>query len=368
MATSCDIYSDRKSFPAYVQLLLRNNFQDLDTCRAEICSALWGSGNPDIAGIGVCCVLMNELKSADALQVITAYIMQLALGIAFCALLLFVRVERHPIASRCLRSSFPVFVDAAMIFTFSVQLASLILMARKDFGISADNLGGYTMEITWTAALLTMLPATMVVFFKAENEQDERDSGEKSSRTKKHRTLSLSIVCLSWCFFLYTFLSRMIAAYGPSQIGTAVSDDDWAKIQNKCFEAYEDLTASTRNVMQGFAIAGSLFVSMLVLGKLLGPLFTNVIQKSSKAIGRGHVPASMRIALITLTLLLGVPQVWAIFVLRLQEQRYSQSIGVLDSVNGWGFGQIVAVVVFSPVLIDFVYTYLESNNNEESRL
>lgn len=29
----------------------------LRTCKAEICNAIYGNGNPDISGIGVCCSL-----------------------------------------------------------------------------------------------------------------------------------------------------------------------------------------------------------------------------------------------------------------------------------------------------------------------
>jgi hypothetical protein len=56
MAIDCSALSSRTDFPHYVSLLKNvsaYNLTKLESCKEEMCSALWGIGNPDISGIGV---------------------------------------------------------------------------------------------------------------------------------------------------------------------------------------------------------------------------------------------------------------------------------------------------------------------------
>jgi hypothetical protein len=51
----CNALSSRIDFPEYMALLrniTNGNFSCVYTCRAEVRGALWGSGNPEISGIG----------------------------------------------------------------------------------------------------------------------------------------------------------------------------------------------------------------------------------------------------------------------------------------------------------------------------
>ena len=56
------------------------------------------------------------------------------------------------------------FHDCAVFFTFSIQLACIVVLARLDFGVSANGMGDSTAKITWAISLLTMLPITYVAF------------------------------------------------------------------------------------------------------------------------------------------------------------------------------------------------------------
>jgi hypothetical protein len=54
---NCTALTARESFVTYIQTLrdeTGNNFPRLDVCKADVCNALWGIGNSDISGIGVC--------------------------------------------------------------------------------------------------------------------------------------------------------------------------------------------------------------------------------------------------------------------------------------------------------------------------
>ena len=55
-AVDCTGLVNRQSFPLYITAIREataGNLSRIDQCQAQVCNALWGSGNPDISGIGV---------------------------------------------------------------------------------------------------------------------------------------------------------------------------------------------------------------------------------------------------------------------------------------------------------------------------
>lgn len=60
----CSLLDVRKGFAEYVALLHNASGLDLDlvkTCKSDVCVALWGGGNPDITGVGVCKAVSSGL-------------------------------------------------------------------------------------------------------------------------------------------------------------------------------------------------------------------------------------------------------------------------------------------------------------------
>lgn len=59
MALNCTGLDDRQgSFANYltkVRSATNGDFVEVNQCKAQVCTALWGDGNPDISGIGVSC-------------------------------------------------------------------------------------------------------------------------------------------------------------------------------------------------------------------------------------------------------------------------------------------------------------------------
>lgn len=56
MAVNCSILDSRSSFSKYITAVnetTNGNFTLAAECKEEICNAFWGSGNPDVDGIGV---------------------------------------------------------------------------------------------------------------------------------------------------------------------------------------------------------------------------------------------------------------------------------------------------------------------------
>lgn len=57
MAPNCDALAQLDDFSGYVDILrVETEFDEtrLEVCKSEICIAVYGTGNPDISGIGVC--------------------------------------------------------------------------------------------------------------------------------------------------------------------------------------------------------------------------------------------------------------------------------------------------------------------------
>jgi hypothetical protein len=257
--------------------------------------------------------------------------------------------------------AFGVFTDAAILLTFSVQLASVVILIKKDFGISAKDFGGLTVEVTWAAALLTMLPMLLVCSCGAKLDRPE---------------VRLSIICISWILFLYTFMSRMISDFGPSQIGVSkpgaqpavISPGEAANIEQLCWTDGSGLSKQETVAFDVFAIGGSLFLSIVVVSTLIWVLLTrrqpDLVKRWKHS---GVLTVSIfnlmplefaRLLMVCNVFLWGVPQLWAILRFRAMQQALAVSIGSSDQDNSWSFGQIVAVAIFLPVLFEFAYVYM----------
>ena len=64
----------------------------------------------------------------------------------------------------------------------------------------------------------------------------------------------------------------------------------------------------------------------------------------------------------------GVPQLWAILRFRAMQRALATSTGSSDQDNSWSFGQIVAVVLFLPVLLEFAYVYMNGAPERDKNL
>ena len=258
--------------------------------------------------------------------------------------------------------AFGVYADAAILLTFSVQLASMIILIKKDFGISARDFGGLNVEVTWAAALLTMLPMLLVCSSGADLDRKE---------------LRLSVICISWILFLYTFISRMISDFGPSQVGISkpgsqpavISPGEAANIEQLCWTDGSNLSKQETVAFDVFAIGGSIFLSSVVVGTLIWMLLIRRRPDLVKRLKESGIltvnifkmisPKTARLLMVFNVFLWAVPQLWAILRFRAMEQALAISVGVSDLDNSWSFGQIVAVVIFLPVILELGLVYMK---------
>ena len=112
------------------------------------------------------------------------------------------------------------FYDCAVFFTFSIQLACIVVLTRLDVGISASGMGDSTAKIAWAVSLLTILPLVYVAFNPGllREPQLDHDSTPKGQKSRKEQSRCL-LFALCWLLYIYPFISRMMEIFGPSGVG-----------------------------------------------------------------------------------------------------------------------------------------------------
>ncbi|KAG9235323.1 hypothetical protein BJ875DRAFT_276889 [Amylocarpus encephaloides] len=353
---SCDALSTRGSVVDYMQVIntTTNGFNEslLELCRSNICNSLWGFGNSDISGIGM----------------IVGYLFEtiLGFGLAFCIAVLGTTTSNK--YKKVLIESYRTFFNCAVFFAFSIQIACVIVLVRRDFSITANGLGAFTTQITWTIALLSMLP--LICAIVSLDKVDTKKSGYR-----------FFLFCGCWLMFFYTFISHMIGDFSPSQIqkgsistptsveSPAAYSKEWEILENMCLGVVDQLTGQEQNIMSGFGAAGSIVVIGYGLAKLLWLIVSGLHSDSGEKFKNKcsrftpgkrwdvHLTLGAYFVLFYLT----IPQFWAVFRLRDIQKALSERTNNAYTDDQWNFGQVVAVMIFAPVFTE-VGLYLISGN------
>ena len=319
--------------------------------------------------------------SSSRLQMMFGYILENLLGLV---LGLTLHVLRHkqsrsrPRVSSTLRRYTVVakrgrqcFYDCATFFTFSIQVACIVVLARLDFGISANGMGASTAEITWAISLLTMLPLTYVAFnpdLLREPVAQDVSGQVKKGLVDRREQLRFLLFTLCWVLFMYPFLSRMIETFGPSMIGgndKVISTNDWDTIAEVCIAGVDQITSQETTAMNIFSVVGSLFICLLTVVKIIWLAIRRQHGKSrvvryvqDRWLRIASVNQYLSIALFLAVPTLAISQLWTAFRLRSYQKEISQVSGNQDSDGQWTFGQIAAVTIFVPVMVECWFSWL----------
>ena len=265
--------------------------------------------------------------------------------------------------------------NGAIFLAFSVQIASIIVLARNDFGLSSQGLGAVTLEITWTASLLTLLPLVYCTFVPAlcrsadapTQRPGPHPPPKASKREREKLRTYLFLVC--WLMSVYPFLSRMIETFAPSKIGSAngavVSDADWSVIEAMCLGGVPVVGSAEANAFMAIGITGWLLMALFALyipfemgvkkhypdsalAHLMRSVSTLQPQKSEE---KGQKRSrTLFVVLAFVVPVIAAVELVAVFRFRGYQAAIAESGGYTDTDVEWSFGQIVAVVIFAPVL------------------
>ena len=263
------------------------------------------------------------------------------------------------------------FHDCAVFFTFSIQLACTVVLARLDFGINTTGMGDSTAKITWAISLLTMFPLLYVSFNPGLlREPSAIGITAAQSKAKKDRKEQLRFLLFSlcWLLFIYPFLSRMMETFGPSPIGGSsqvVSTSDWSIIERSCLANVRTVTNKEIVAMDFFSVSGSLFVCVLALAKIswLAAQRRNPDSRLVGYVRQRWLTARIQRFQFSIILFVAVPifaisQWWTILRWRAFQAQVSTAAGNLDSDGQWTFGQIAAITIFVPVLVKCSFAWL----------
>ncbi|KAF4811875.1 hypothetical protein CGCSCA5_v009528 [Colletotrichum siamense] len=117
----------------------------LEECKEDICGAIWGDTNPDISGIGVS----------------IGYAVELALGFFLAASMLLVRQRsgrRWEFFQIIIKKGLEAFFEFAVYFAIAVQLATTIMLVKKDFGKTTADFGANEAQNALAIAVICVIP------------------------------------------------------------------------------------------------------------------------------------------------------------------------------------------------------------------
>jgi hypothetical protein len=295
---------------------------------------------------------------------VAGYLFESVLGFAFAVGFSISGLPSDPpisIHKRHLIDGCKVFFDCAVFFVVSIQISSVVVLARKDFGLSANGLGGLTVQITWAVALVCMLPLLypMIILEYA---------------SKERANFRFFLFCGCWILFFYTFISQMIGNFAPSQVGegagpggqTIVTTSEMDTLVSMCLGGIRVLSTTEQKVLSASGAVGSILISMYGLGYLLwfigSRLHEDVINAVRTKISAAYPKVQKdRMSIITLGILLPlltIPQFWGIFRLREIQRSLAGATSNAYVDNQWTFGQVVSVTIFAPVLTELGYLLL----------
>lgn len=346
-------------------------------------------------------------------QMTVGYILENVLALLLCIALIFMRRRALPNSSSSTKRwayiisrAYDSFWNCAVFLTFSVQIAAIVALVRVDFGHSAVGMGAITKETTWTVSLLTLIPLVHAAFFSnpsffdtskrddascTQEENDvlneerkdnppnpERKSSqfvvyqEREDRVLPQSRLVLFFIC--WFLSIYPFVTSMLSKFGSSQIGSTVDDipgvtsgiiistEDWNTIESICWNDVQDLSSGEQTAMTCFAILSWLFMTLLTFGRIIVSTVRDIHEKSSfcrllDRLTKWEEAQSFKLfqhGLLVILTFLSVTQLWTYFRLHQLQLELAKINKGNDDDNQWMFGQVVAVAVFVPVLVDFI--------------
>ena len=299
---------------------------------------------------------------------IVGYILELVLGILFAIALIALPVtNNHDVVinmRRLIEYASQVYFNCAAFFTASIQISCMVVLARKDFAITTAGMGGITVQITWSVALLCIL-SLLPAFVSLRGGDSEKSS----------YLLFLFLSC--WVLYFYNFISHMIGLFAPSQIGdnagengaTVISVEDWVKLDSLCLTGVGNMDDREQMILKGFSAIGALLVAVFgfsclfwYIAKQHSPMKVSCLKRNycdwCRSIVNVCCIGQVEVFCVILTLFLAVPQVWAIVRLRGVQEALANTTGHQYTDNQWTFGQIVSIMLFVPVAVEVGYLWV----------
>jgi len=285
--------------------------------------------------------------------------------------------------ARAMAKTLVSFYTSAVFFTFSLQIAAIVVLVRVNYGFNANDMGALTMEITWSISLISLLPILYGVLYpelfsirnsdtlipsasgqahtKIQTQPSTELDTNRQEKTLKSLRLWLYLMC--WVLSVYPFLSTMLVTFGPSQIGSGpgavIPKSDFSIIENICWAEISRHSMAEEKAMSCFRVGTFLLIAVITMGKIIilaiEKHFSDSYPTLQESFQRIAEVGRIRETLLFLLPLLFVAQFWTYLRLQTEQLEMSRATGNLDGDLDWSFGQVVALTVFIPVAVDVLF-------------
>ena len=271
--------------------------------------------------------------------------------------------------------SFAAFFECAIYFSLAIQLASVVFLAKRDFGVAPEGFGANETQISLTTSVLCMLPLLYPIGLLPISREDDDAS--------KRRKLHLFLFNVATLLFFYPFLSQGIHTWAPTRIGKGndegrdtIDEREWENLNNACLGDVRQLSESGRWTLAVIMMISSLVVYLFTFWVLFQRLFQGGKREHVSYIhgGKGRLfsrgptgriqralhSGVVRGIVLVFPTALAVSLLYFLFELRSIQEELTISLGGVYTGNDWGFGQVISVAIFAPVLVEFIYSLMYS--------
>jgi len=287
------------------------------------------------------------------------------------------------------------FFDSAVFFCLAIQIASIVVLAKRDYLVSTTGFGQYdaqmTLDISIACIIPLMYPIAMLGFWNRTPRTSARPSGDEAQADdRKMRGRRESRVVALYCFvmvlFVYPLLSQLANNWKPSEIGVGkapdnkpdVAADELVELFDVCFRGAKPLSAREDSILAGFEVAASAIIVLFTIWTVANAMISATPRgaKPQNSIVAGILrakesttrlweqlqpswinPIVFEIFLLVLPIALAGGLLWGIFRIREAQKTIAEATGNSYKDNEWTFGQVVAIIMFMPILSDMVYSW-----------
>jgi hypothetical protein len=158
----------------------------------------------------------------------------------------------------------------------------MVFLVRANFGISTQNMRGYTVRIIWSVSILSIV-ALQYALFLSDLVDDfgkttvcvHQESLGESEPSHKHKLSSATrpipyFVCVMLAIF--PFSTTMVSIFGRSQIsnsrGSVINTGGWDKIEKMCFKDVLVFSDHEETTIKVFVVLSWLTIYLLALLRL----------------------------------------------------------------------------------------------------
>jgi hypothetical protein len=253
--------------------------------------------------------------------------------------------------------AFEIFFASAVYFALALELAILVSLGKWNSDMHEQGYSIFESRMSGVVSILCILPLLYPVTRTGPLIPEDR------------RLLRNVLFIFAVVISTYPFVAQTIQNWDPWP--DVFQGWEWEAIQKTCFSPLHGVRprriVEISSIIAGIVIhsvAAAILVDMLLnipipgLSEKTGMLWNSVrkmrcFRKFIKKLHERHYfYYFIRVFALLLPIILAIPLLWEIFRLRKAQKEMAQVTGQMYQGDSWGFGQIVAVVIFLPILIE----------------